>query len=98
RWPRDWSSDVCSSDLDLEDLTRILSGQKAAHSHLQNSTLLSWEQEVQNRRNRGHVCASATLRHRDRVPHGGTGCRTRQRRTAGRSEERRVGKEGTIRG
>src|SRR5207302_6823999 len=68
---------------DPEDPPSLLSRQKKAHSHLQDSTLLSWEQEVQNRSHRGHVRASTTLRHRDRVPHGGTGCRTKQRRTTG---------------
>jgi putative ABC transport system permease protein len=61
---------------DPENPPSLLPGQKTAHCHLQNSTLLPWEQEIQNRRHCRHVRARTPFRHRNRVPHRGTGCRT----------------------
>src|SRR5439155_18345352 len=87
RWPRDWSSDVCSSDLSSR---RITSGDATGTAHLAQSistallthsyrtNLADWEGEKQS-------AISLT----DRVP--GAGGETR-------SEERRVGKECRSRG
>src|SRR5690625_6070114 len=33
RWPRDWSSDVCSSDLDLVAIVRVATAKEPAHRY-----------------------------------------------------------------
>src|SRR5207253_6144048 len=93
RWPRDWSSDVCSSDLlvdahEPDDLAIL--GDRANGS----ADVGAFEKEIQHRRSRERDAESEQARVADidaadlehRQPHSDV-----------RSEERRVGKEGRYR-
>src|SRR5207253_3932796 len=86
RWPRDWSSDVCSSDLDQSR------GGNDGTSARRRSTA----------RGQSTRARPANMeRTRDRRSRRGTGSRrgkATSRAAAPRSEERRVGKECRCRG
>src|SRR5439155_10202132 len=77
RWPRDWSSDVCSSDLNSVDVDRVLERQFADVSLSQRSL----------QRDLGHLLLLNSFSPRS---HGGHGEAENKQY---RSEERRVGKE-----
>src|SRR5439155_2432730 len=78
RWPRDWSSDVCSSD--LSDSKIALSGSPTPGLR---AILLSESQQLYCRGSRGKQMRSSASASE----------RRRQQRGLIRSEERRVGKE-----
>src|SRR5207253_8128348 len=90
RWPRDWSSDVCSSDLaprrDEGDLAlSVLS----TVCHKTHGPAISLRDEAGKRQHVDQLAAAGLEGPAERVPHERLGPIA-----IGRSEERRVGKEG----
>src|SRR5439155_17150611 len=84
RWPRDWSSDVCSSDLGLDRLLADLLGD------------LGHPVSEEPRRVGPRRLVAGALGDRAREPREGAAGRLAEA-GGGRSEERRVGKEGRAR-
>src|SRR5204863_3471989 len=85
---RDWSSDVCSSDLDLRDLALL-------HGNLGSAALLSDEYARARRLYQSALALSEELGDRGRLPshHQAMGVAALLDGSLDRSEERRVGKE-----
>src|SRR5207253_5931558 len=89
RWPRDWSSDVCSSDLELvETLAKLqprlysISSSLKAHPEEVHFTIDIVHYESRGRMRKG-VCSTFLAERAEKVPVP----------VFPRSEERRVGKE-----
>src|SRR5207253_3552377 len=96
-WPRDWSSDVCSSDLDRADvreLRRLRFAGRALHHLVAGGDQTDTESAVVGEACLGHAYV-ALLEYAERQHATGKehGVQRKQRR----SEERRVGKENTLR-
>src|SRR5207253_5823421 len=92
RWPRDWSSDVCSSDLrQTESLNEIRIVPPAPRgTHVQRAATrtsgAAWTTTARN--------AGALVRRTVRTARGGLLSKTgRSEQECDRSEERRVGRE-----
>src|SRR5207253_7394366 len=90
RWPRDWSSDVCSSDLGELILRGGLHGQADPREREERVEQTAEEDRAHDDRevfvadrDPGDPCRARTERGRQRI----------DLRAPGRSEERRVGKE-----
>src|SRR5207253_4629906 len=92
RWPRDWSSDVCSSDLRSPKLSR------AAHrvEILPTRTVSATSHRLAMHRC-GCIDGAAADPQVTRLPWDQVVPTTALRATVERSEERRVGKEGRTR-
>src|SRR5207253_6295125 len=92
RWPRDWSSDVCSSDLSLDSLSNNLvyvngkSASTSISSHFIISNIKQWPPHVYRPARPRHLPLRPCL-HQLTPPH------PLLPRFTPRSEERRVGKE-----
>src|SRR5690606_40111094 len=92
RFSRDWSSDVCSSDLDERDLLGHLSAAALCLAGPWAAVRRDPRRALLLDRNDGRACARASRD--DRTPAaGGGGDPVRDGGDVSRSEERRVGKE-----
>src|SRR5207253_6263287 len=89
RWPRDWSSDVCSSDLGAQQIANALAGHRRDHERLDTGGPLD---------RLGGLRAGGLVEGVDLVEGDQFGLVLQPLAIGGeflRSEERRVGKEGS---
>src|SRR5207253_4251095 len=93
RWPRDWSSDVCSSDLSnvRQELTT-----KSEHFDVESrhGNVLQFKHEARSLRNRDAYRRGRDGRGVQSPRYAAESYGRDQGSSPGRSEERRVGKEG----
>src|SRR5699024_12155317 len=90
RWPRDWSSNVCSSDLGTE---RTVSCGPFGHG-LQQQLCVEYRWSNQTECLENAECIPSSVDDIQNCGKNDRGEKRRQCTRAGRSEERRVGKDG----
>src|SRR5690606_40423195 len=88
RFSRDWSSDVCSSDLDV-----IITEIGGTVGDIESQPFIEAARQLRHELGRGNVF----FVHVSLVPFMGASGEQKTKPTQHRSEERRVGKEGTAR-